>query len=48
MLTPLPEEKVEAFGDTNGDVKAKPLVQTLPDNLRPVNAKNKTRTHKAI
>lgn len=48
LLTPLPQEKAETFGDTKGDVKAKLLVQTLPDNLRPVNAKIKTDTQKAI
>ena len=41
------EEKAETFGDTKGDVKAKPN-QTLSDNLRKVNAKIKTGTHKAI
>ena len=48
LLTPLPQEKAETFGDTKGDVKAKLLVQTLPDNLRPVNAKIKTDTQKSI
>ena len=32
------EEKTETLGDTPGDVKTILLVDTLPDNLRQVNA----------
>ena len=34
-----PEEKAETLGDTMGDVKARLLVDRLPDNLRQANAK---------
>ena len=33
-----PEEKAEILGETIGDVKVKPLVDTFPDNLRLTNA----------
>ena len=33
------EEKVETLCETMGDVKSKPLVDTLPNNLRQANAK---------
>ena len=39
MLTPPPEEKAVTLGDTISDVKGKPLVDTLPNNLRPAKAK---------
>lgn len=36
-----PDETAETLGDTMGDVKAKQLVNTLPDNLRQAKAERK-------
>ena len=38
LLYAPPEEKAETLGDTMGDLKAKQLNGTLPDNLRQAKA----------
>lgn len=44
MLTLSPEENGKTFGVRIGDVNAKPLVKTLPENQRPAKAKENLET----
>ena len=41
LLTGKPDEKVDTFGNTIGNMKDKAQVEKMTDNLRPVQVKKK-------